>query len=69
MCRCCVCVVDADGDRIVISSDEELTDAIEQLDGSVFKIHVKTTTAGDCCNMSSKHWENVVFSNVTFCCM
>lgn len=35
--------IDADGDRIVISSDEELTDAVDQLEGSVFKIHVKTT--------------------------
>ena len=60
MWHCYVCDIDADGDRIVISSDEELTDAIDQLDGSVFKIHVKTT-AGDCCNMSSKQWENAVF--------
>lgn len=33
---------DSDGDRVVISSDDELTDALDQFDGSVFKLHVKS---------------------------
>ena len=32
---------DNDGDLIVISSDEELVQALDQFDGSVFRIYLK----------------------------
>ena len=35
-------IADSDGDRVVMSSDDELTDALDQFDGTVFKIHVKS---------------------------
>ena len=34
--------VDADGDHVTISSDEELLEALDQFDGSIFKIHLKS---------------------------
>ena len=33
---------DAEGDRITISSDDELLEALDQFDGSIFKIHLKS---------------------------
>lgn len=33
--------IDADGDRITISSDEELVEALDQFDGNVFRLHIK----------------------------
>ena len=50
----CDLFTDSDGDRVVISTDEELTDALDQFDGSVFKLHVK-----------SKRY-NARFSNIDF---
>lgn len=37
--------IDNDGDHIVISSDEELVDALDQFDGSVFRIYLKSKIA------------------------
>ena len=34
--------VDAEGDYVNISSDEELVEALDQFDGSIFKIHLKS---------------------------
>ena len=31
---------DAEGDHVNISSDEELLEALDQFDGSIFKIHL-----------------------------
>ena len=33
---------DAEGDPITISSDEELLEALDQFDGTIFKIHLKS---------------------------
>ena len=33
---------DPDGDHITISSDEELLEALDQFDGSIFKIHLRS---------------------------
>ena len=35
--------VDGDGDRVAVSSDEELTDALDQFDGTIFRLHIKGT--------------------------
>lgn len=33
--------LDGEGDRITVSSDEELTDALDQFDGTIFRLHLK----------------------------
>lgn len=35
-------LTDAEGDPITISSDEELLEALDQFDGTIFKIHLKS---------------------------
>ena len=35
-------LADDDGDHIVISTDEELVDALDQFDGSVFRLYLKS---------------------------
>lgn len=35
-------IIDADGDRISVSSDEELADALGQFDGTIFRLHIKS---------------------------
>ena len=34
-------ITDTDGDLIVISSDEELVEALDQFDGNVFRLYLK----------------------------
>ena len=45
--------MDDDGDHIVISSDEELLDALDQFDGSVFRLYLKKrdTVAPECARL------------------
>lgn len=38
----CVIYVDSDGDRVTISTDDELTEALSQFDGSIFRIRLKS---------------------------
>lgn len=38
---------DSDGDLIVISSDEELVEALDQFDGTVFRLYLKRRSPGD----------------------
>lgn len=33
---------DSEGDRIVISSDEELLEALDHFDGTLFRLHIKS---------------------------
>ena len=33
---------DDEGDRITISSDEELLEAMDQFDGSIFKLYIRS---------------------------
>ncbi|KAL5459828.1 hypothetical protein EMCRGX_G033210 [Ephydatia muelleri] len=42
--------VDGDGDRITISSDAELLEAMDQFDGSVFRIQIRDTSSSACTN-------------------
>lgn len=37
----CCCFADSEGDLIVISSDEELVEALDQFDGTVFRLYLK----------------------------
>ena len=38
-------IADSDGDLIVISSDEELVDALGQFDGTIFRLHLLKSKA------------------------
>lgn len=43
---------DAEGDHITISSDDELLEALDQFDGSIFKIHLRSIKWNSKC----VHW-------------
>lgn len=58
-------LADSEGDRIVISSDEELLEALDHFDGTLFRLHIKSKAQQS--SHASLQDYNFNFSKNNFC--